>query len=57
MSTSLCEEIIQYGMDLCASGTPARVQGFNAAHNREWVFNVDVTNIDDSDAEEAYGDN
>jgi hypothetical protein len=55
MSRSLCEEIIQYGMDICSSGTPARTQGFNAAHNGEWAFLLDVTNIDDDDAEGAYG--
>jgi hypothetical protein len=57
MSTSLCEEIIQYGMDICEFGTPGRTQGFNVAHNREWAVNIDVTNIDDDAAEGAYGGN
>lgn len=55
MSMALCEEIIQYGMDICATGNPSRVQGFYVAHNAEWGFNLDVTNIDDGDAEGAYG--
>lgn len=55
MSTTLFEEILQYGMDICASGSPARVQGFYAGYNREWGIVVDITNIDDSDTEAAYG--